>query len=224
MKRAVVLLSGGLDSTTCLAYAKSLGFEVYALSFEYGQRHCIELKNAEKIAQAFEVKHRILSLPISAFGHSSLTDFSISVPSPGENTGIPSTYVPARNTIFLSMALGLAEVIEAEDIFIGISSVDYSGYPDCRPEYIEAFQKMANLATRIGVEGRGVSIHTPLLNLSKAQTIQLGHKLGVDYSLTVSCYQADSGGKACGRCESCDFRKKGFAQAGVSDPTAYRGG
>lgn len=222
MKRAVVLLSGGLDSTTCLAFAKDQGFEVHAISYDYGQRHRVELEKAANIAKAYGVKHTVLTLPIHAFGHSALTDTNIAVPDQGQSTGtIPSTYVPARNTIFLSMALGLAEVIESQDIFIGISSVDYSGYPDCRPEYIHSFQTMANLATRFGVEGHGVTIHTPLMNLSKAQTIQLGHKLGVDYSLTVSCYQADAQGKACGRCESCDFRKKGFAQAGVPDPTAY---
>jgi 7-cyano-7-deazaguanine synthase len=221
MKRAVVLLSGGLDSTTCLAFAQSQGFEVHAISFDYGQRHRIELERAQKIAAAFGVKHTVLALPIHAFGDSALTDKNISVPDHGQSTGIPVTYVPARNTIFLSMALGLAEVIKAQDIFIGISSVDYSGYPDCRPEYIQSFQTMANLATRFGVEGHGVTIHTPLLNLSKAQTIQLGHELGVDYGLTVSCYQADDQGRACGRCESCGFRKKGFAEAGLPDPTVY---
>lgn len=222
MKTAVVLFSGGLDSTTCLAYAKKQGFEVHALSFQYGQRHCVELEAAKKIAAHIGVNHTILTLPIHEFGQSALTDKSIPIPEYSSDTDIPSTYVPARNTIFLSMALGLAEVLKSNDIFIGISAVDYSGYPDCRPEFLSAFQTMANLATKIGAEGNNLTIHAPLIHLSKAQTVQLGHELGVDYSMTVSCYQADDQGRACGRCDSCSLRKKGFADAGVPDPTYYQ--
>jgi 7-cyano-7-deazaguanine synthase len=222
MKKAIVLFSGGLDSSTCLKYALSQGFEPLALSFDYGQRHSSELEAAKRITQAWGVRHEIFTLPIHAFGGSALTDSTMSLPVHGETQSIPSTYVPARNTIFLSVALGFAEVFMAQDIFIGISAVDYSGYPDCRPEYLEAFQKLANLATKAGVEGQAITLHAPLLHLSKAQTIQLGQSLGLDYGLTVSCYQADDQGRACGTCDSCGLRKKGFEEAGVADPTQYR--
>ncbi|MDH5219315.1 MAG: 7-cyano-7-deazaguanine synthase QueC [Gammaproteobacteria bacterium] len=220
-KRAVVLLSGGLDSTTVLAVAKSKGYECYALSFDYGQRHDAELKAAARIASDMGVvEHKVLRLDINQFGGSALTDMAIDVPDfPGE--GIPVTYVPARNTIFLSMALAYAEVLGAMDIFIGVNAVDYSGYPDCRPEYIQAFQQMANLATRAAVEGEPVTIHAPLIDLTKAEIIDLGQALGVDYALTVSCYSADSEGKACGHCDSCRLRKQGFIDAGLEDPTLY---
>lgn len=221
MKKAVVLFSGGLDSTTCLALAQSQRFECYALSFNYNQRHVAELNAAKKMAAHFGVTHKIIDLPISQFGGSALTDKNIDVPEYTGSTAIPLTYVPARNTIFLSFALAWAEILNAHDIFIGVSSVDYSGYPDCRPEYISAFEKMANLATKAGVEGNILKIHSPLSLLSKAQTIQLGHSLGVDYGLTVSCYQATEDGKACGKCDSCALRKKGFADASVCDPTRY---
>lgn len=221
MRRAVVLFSGGLDSTTCLALAKSQGFDCYALSFNYNQRHVAELNAAKKMAAHFGVTHKIIDLPISQFGGSALTDKNIDVPDYTGSTAIPLTYVPARNTIFLSFALAWAEVLNANDIFIGVSSVDYSGYPDCRPEFINTFEKLANLATKMGVEDNHFHIHSPLSLLSKAQTIQMGHELGVDYGLTVSCYQATDDGKACGKCDSCALRKKGFADAGVSDPTKY---
>lgn len=222
MKNAVILFSGGLDSTTCLAYAKSQGFHCHALSFHYGQRHSSELNAAKRIAKHFDVNHIIMDLPISQFGHSALTDTSIAVPDFKEkHTNIPSTYVPARNTIFLSFALGCAEVLKAQDIFIGVSAVDYSNYPDCRPDYIETFQKLANLATRAGVEEGNIHIQTPLIHLSKAETIKLGMSLGVDYEMTVSCYQANEEGKACGKCDSCAFRIKGFKEAAVSDQTRY---
>jgi len=220
-KKAVVLLSGGLDSTTVLAVAKSKGYECYALSFDYGQRHDAELKAAARVASdACVAEHKVLHLDISQFGGSALTDMAIDVPDfPGE--GIPVTYVPARNTIFLSMALAYAEVLGAMDIFIGVNAVDYSGYPDCRPEYIDAFQQMANLATRAAVEGEPVTIHAPLIDLTKAEIIMLGQSLGVDYALTVSCYSADSEGKACGHCDSCRLRKQGFIDSGLQDPTLY---
>lgn len=222
MKKAVILFSGGLDSTTCLAYAKSKDFACYALSFDYGQKHVAELNAAKRVAAYFGAQHKIFKIDISQFGGSALTDKAIAVPDyDAANTAIPSTYVPARNTIFLSVALAYAEVLGAKDIFIGVSHVDYSGYPDCRPEYIRAFQELANLATKIGVEEAGITIHTPIIHLSKAQTIQLGHQLGVDYALTVSCYKADEQGRACGNCDSCVLRKKGFADAGLSDPTLY---
>jgi 7-cyano-7-deazaguanine synthase len=222
MKKSVVLFSGGLDSTTCLAYAKAKGFDCFALSFDYGQKHVAELNAAKRIAAHFKAQHKVFQLDISQFGGSALTDASMAVPAHDANsTAIPSTYVPARNTIFLSVALAYAEVLGAKDIFIGVSHVDYSGYPDCRPEYIQAFQALANLATKIGVEEAGITIHTPLIHLSKAQTIQLGHELGVDYALTVSCYKADELGRACGECDSCVLRKKGFADAGLVDPTHY---
>lgn len=222
MKRAVVLFSGGLDSTTCLAYAKSQGFVPYALSFDYGQRHQAELNAATKIAAHFNAEHKIVKLAINQFGGSALTDAAIAVPDYDEsNTSIPITYVPARNTIFLSIALAFAEVLGAHDIFIGVSHVDYSGYPDCRPEFIAAFQRLANLATKAGIEHKGIKIHTPLIELSKADTIKLGHKLGVDYAMTVSCYQASSEGMACGKCDSCRLRKKGFIDANLPDTTVY---
>ncbi len=220
--KAVVLLSGGLDSATALACARSQGFDCYALSFEYGQRHNAELKAATQVARSQgAIEHRTISLDLGAFGGSALTDNRIDVPtSPTE--GIPVTYVPARNTVFLSLALAWAEVLGADDIFIGVNAVDYSGYPDCRPEYIKSYEVMANLATRRGVEGHKLGIHTPLINLSKADIIRMGIKLGVDYSVTVSCYSADSQGRACGKCDSCRLRGKGFADAGVADPTAYQ--
>ena len=221
MKNAVVLFSGGLDSTTCLAYAKSQGFNCYAISFNYGQKHSAELNAAKRIAEKMNVKHIIVDLPISQFGGSALTDSKLDVPDFTNSNDIPITYVPARNTIFLSFALGWAETLKAQDIYIGVSAVDYSGYPDCRPEYIQAFQKLANLATKAGVKEGNIFIRTPLIDLSKAETIKLGVSLGVDYAMTVSCYKAGEDGKACGKCDSCALRKKGFADAGISDPTKY---
>lgn len=222
MKKAVVLLSGGLDSATTLAMAKQQGFKCYALSMSYGQRHSSELQAAERVANSIGVEeHRTIPIALDSFGGSALTDISIDVPEQ-EVSGIPVTYVPARNTIFLSLALGWAEVLGARDIFIGVNAVDYSGYPDCRPEFLEAYAAMANLATKAGVEGSGFQIHAPLVNLTKAEIIQQGTGLGVDYAATVSCYQADSNGKACGVCDSCRLRAKGFADAGVPDPTSYQ--
>lgn len=222
MKKAIILLSGGLDSTTCLAIAKNEGFECYALSFSYGQRHNFELEASKKIAQTMGVMdHRIIKLDIGQFGNSALTDETIAVPDYEGNKEIPVTYVPARNTIFLSISLGFAESIEAFDIFIGANYVDYSGYPDCRPDYIKAFETLANLATKAGVEGKKYTIHAPLLYLSKAEIIKKGIDLGVDYSLTVSCYNLSKNGKACGKCDSCTFRARGFKQANVPDPTLY---
>lgn len=223
MKKAVILLSGGLDSTTCLAFAQSQGFASYALSFDYGQKHNAELHAAKRIAKAFEVKqHEIISLAaIGNLGGSALTDEDIAVPDFSGLGKIPITYVPARNTIMLSIALGFAEITDADTIFIGVSSVDYSGYPDCRPEYIKAFTDMANLATKRGVEGHKINIETPLIHLSKAKTILLGLSLGVDYSLTVSCYKATEEGLACGKCDSCFLRKKGFEESDVADMTRY---
>ncbi|MFK8066892.1 MAG: 7-cyano-7-deazaguanine synthase QueC [Gammaproteobacteria bacterium] len=221
-KRAVVLLSGGLDSCTTLAIAKSQGFACYALSFDYGQRHRAELDAANKIAQSLEVTdHKTLTLNLDQIGGSALTDDAIDVPI-DSNDEIPTTYVPARNTVFLSLALGWAEVLEADDIFIGVNAVDYSGYPDCRPEFIRAFEKVARLATKAGVEGHPFRINTPLIDLSKSEIIKTGLGLGVDYSMTVSCYQADDKGKACGICDSCQFRLEGFRSAGVKDPTLYQ--
>ena len=221
-QKAVVLLSGGLDSATVLAQAQSAGFDCYAMSFDYSQRHSIELTAAEKIAKHYQVKeHKIVTLDLSQIGGSALTDMSIDVPD-HQTEGIPVTYVPARNTIFLSIALGWAEVIGANHIFVGVNAVDYSGYPDCRPEYISAFEKMANLATKTGVEGMPLHIETPLIDLSKAEIIQAGMALGVDYSQTVSCYQADGDGKACAVCDSCRLRMQGFQDAGVEDPTLYQ--
>lgn len=223
-KKAVILFSGGLDSTTILAYAKNQGFEVYPLSFSYGQRHSIELEAAKKIAKFFKIAtHKIINLP-DMFGSSALTDSTIAVPDYSAESGskIPVTYVPARNTIFLSIALGYAESLGAHDIFIGVSDIDYSSYPDCRPEFIKAFETVANLATKDGVEGRKITIHAPLISLSKADTVSLGIKNGVDYSLTISCYKADPGtGAACGSCDSCAYRKKGFLEAKIQDPTRY---
>ncbi|MCQ8128707.1 7-cyano-7-deazaguanine synthase QueC [Methylomonas rivi] len=221
-KNAIILLSGGLDSITVLALAKRQGYDCYALSFDYGQRHNAELEAAKNIAQHYRVlEHKIIRLGLDSIGGSALTDAHIEVPqSPQE--GIPVTYVPARNTIFLSFALGWAEVLNVHDVFIGVNAVDYSGYPDCRPAFIEAFQTMANLATKAGVEGHKIQIHTPLIALSKAEIIAQGIGLGVDYASTVSCYAADRQGRACGRCDACRLRKAGFAQAGVPDPTCYR--
>ena len=225
-KRAIVLLSGGLDSATVLAIARDQGFDCLALSFAYGQRHQIELAAARQVAKAFSVvEHRKLDIDLAAFGGSALTDPAIAIPEvPYEpEEGIPVTYVPARNTIFLSLALAWAEVMEVFDIFIGINAVDYSGYPDCREEFIRAFETMANLATRAGVEGRHVHIHTPLIELSKADIIRRGVAFGVDYSRTISCYQPDPQGRACGCCDSCQLRRQGFADAGLDDPTRYQG-
>lgn len=227
MKKAVVLFSGGLDSTTVLAFAKNKNFDCHAISFHYGQRHSAELKAAIRVAKHLEIAHhKIITMPNDMFGSSALTNHAIDVPKYSETTdtatAIPVTYVPARNTIFLAIALGYAESIGAHDIFLGVSSVDYSGYPDCRPEYLAAFEQLANLATKEGVEGRKISVHAPLLYLSKAATIQLGIANGVDYSKTVSCYRADlESGAACGQCDSCTYRKKGFEEAGLQDPTLY---
>ena len=218
-KKAVVLVSGGLDSVTALAMAKDRGFDCHALSVDYGQRHHSELDAAKRVTDAAGVPLKVLSLDLRAIGGSALTD-SIAVPET-ETTGIPVTYVPARNTIMLSLALAHAEVLGAGDIFIGVNAVDYSGYPDCRPEFIEAYQWMARLATKAGIEGREMTIHTPLIDLTKAGIIQQGIKLGVDYSMTVSCYQADGAGRACGVCDSCRIRREGFTVAGLPDPTRY---
>lgn len=220
--KAIVLVSGGLDSATCLAIANDRGYECYAISFDYGQRSSSELKAAQQVAQAAAVaEHKIIPLDMAAIGGSALTDTSIEVPEE-ESEGIPVTYVPARNTVFLSYALAWAEVVGAEAIFIGVNALDYSGYPDCRPEYIAAFQRVIDLATRVGVEGGSISLQTPLIDLSKAEIIKSGTRLGVDYGNTVSCYQADAQGRACGRCDSCRLRAKGFADAGVEDPTSYQ--
>lgn len=218
--KAIILLSGGLDSSTCLAWAKSK-YECIALSFMYGQRSTTELQSAQKLAQSAGVEHRIINIDLGSLGGSALTDHSLAMPEEGDNQGIPITYVPARNTIFLSYALAAAEVYGAEAIVIGINAVDYSGYPDCRPEFIHAFAELARLATKAGVEGQSLKIETPLLHLSKANIIRLGLEHGVDYSQTVSCYQADSQGRACGKCDSCRLRQQGFADAGVADPTRY---
>ena len=217
-----MLLSGGLDSATVLAIARDRGHRCHALSFDYGQRHRAELDAARRVATALgAVEHRVLALPIGGFGHSALTDVAISVPEQ-PTAGIPMTYVPARNTIFLACALGHAEVTGAQDIYIGINAVDYSGYPDCRPEFIAAFERVANLATKAAVQGRRVRIHAPLIDRSKAEIIRRGVALGVDYAITVSCYQPDDAGRACGRCDSCRLRRAGFEQAGIADPTRYR--
>lgn len=223
MKKAVILVSGGLDSTTCLALAKEQGYQCYALSFSYGQRHSSELLAAKRIAEHYGVnEHRVANIDLAAFGGSSLTDASMLIPEQESADEVPNTYVPARNTIFLSYALAWAEVLQAEAIFIGVNSVDYSGYPDCRPEYITAFEKMANLATVFAVQGQKLRIETPLMHLSKAEIIRLGLSLDVDYSLTVSCYQANDKGEACGRCDSCRLRKQGFTEARVADMTIYQ--
>ncbi|WP_028993756.1 7-cyano-7-deazaguanine synthase QueC [Azonexus hydrophilus] len=222
-EKAVVLLSGGLDSATCLAIARNRGFDCYCLSFDYGQRHSAELQAADRVVKALgAVEHRVINFGLAQFGGSALTDTSIAVPVDGVQAGIPVTYVPARNTIMLSLALAWAEVLGSRDIFVGVNAVDYSGYPDCRPEYITAFETMANLATKAGVEGQKLHIHAPLINLSKAEIIRTGHALGVDYGLTVSCYQADELGRACAVCDSCRLRAEGFAAAGIPDPTPYR--
>ena len=219
--RAVVLLSGGLDSATVLALAHERGFEVYALSFDYGQRHRSELVAAARVAQALAAKeHRVIKLDLTGWGGSALTDNNIAVPT-GPSVGVPITYVPARNTIFLSLALAWAETLGAPNIFAGMNAVDYSGYPDCRPDYIAAYQTMARLATRAGIEGEQLVIHTPIIQMSKADIVREGTRLGVDYKLTVSCYQADADGRACGVCDSCRLRKDGFFAAGLADPTRY---
>ena len=220
-KRAVILVSGGLDSTTVLAMAQSQGYDCYTLSFDYGQRHRGELHAAERVSvELGDVEHKVVKLNLDSIGGSALTDLSIAVPEE-ETQGIPITYVPARNTIFLSIALGWAEVLGARDIFIGVNAVDYSGYPDCRSEYIAAFEVMANLATRAGVEGQKTTIHTPLMTMGKGDIISAGIALGVDYSLTVSCYQVTEEGLACGKCDSCRLRRQGFLDAGIEDPTRY---
>lgn len=221
--KAVVLLSGGLDSTTVLAMAAERGYACHTLSFDYGQRHAAELAACRQVARGLgAAEHRVVQIGLGSFGGSALTDADIAVPDHA-GAGIPVTYVPARNTVFLSLALGYAEVIGSYDLFIGVNAVDYSGYPDCRPEFIRAFEDLANLATAAAVEGRGrFQVHAPLQELSKAEIIREGHRLGVDYSLTVSCYQADAEGRACGVCDSCRFRAEGFRQAGIPDPTRYR--
>ena len=221
--RALVLLSGGLDSATCLAIARDAGFETYALSVEYGQRHAAELAAARRVAAALgAVAHRVAHVDLGQFGGSALTDPALAVPTDGVDGGIPITYVPARNTIMLSIAMAWAEVLGARHIYVGVNAVDYSGYPDCRPAFIEAFETMANLATKAGVEGHRLTIHAPLIDLYKAQIIQRGTELGVDYGLTVSCYQADDDGRACGLCDACRLRRAGFEAAGLPDPTPYR--
>lgn len=221
-KKALILLSGGLDSATVLAMAKADGYACYSMSFDYGQRHRSELQAAERVArQMGVVEHKVIGLNLNGIGGSALTDTSIAVPETLAE-GIPVTYVPARNTVFLALALGWAEVLGARDIFIGVNAVDYSGYPDCRPEFIAAFEVMANLATKAGVEGEGFRIQAPLQMMSKGEIVQAGLRHGVDYSLTVSCYQADDDGRACGKCDSCRLRAAGFAAAAVADPTRYR--
>jgi 7-cyano-7-deazaguanine synthase len=220
-KKAVVLLSGGLDSATCLAIAKSQGFDCYCLSLDYHQRHIAELNAANHVAESFgAISHKTAQLDLSLFGGSALTDNAIDVPH-APTQGIPVTYVPARNTIMLSLALAWAEVLQSQDIFIGVNALDYSGYPDCRGEYVKAFQTMANLATKSAVEGKTITIHAPLIDLTKSQIITLGVGLGVDYGLTVSCYEADANGRACGECDSCRLRRVGFEGAGIQDPTVY---
>ncbi|HKK22384.1 MAG TPA: 7-cyano-7-deazaguanine synthase QueC [Pseudohaliea sp.] len=220
-KRAVILSSGGLDSTTVLAMARAEGYACYTLSFDYGQRHRAELNAAARVSATLgDVEHKVVSLNLDSIGGSALTDDAIAVPEEASE-GIPVTYVPARNTVFLAIALGWAEVLDARDIFIGVNAVDYSGYPDCRPAFIEAFERVANLATRVGVEAGGIRIRAPLMDLGKDAIIRRGVELGVDYALTVSCYQATDEGLACGRCDACRLRREGFAAAGVADPTRY---
>jgi 7-cyano-7-deazaguanine synthase len=222
IKNAVVLLSGGMDSATVLAMARAQGYVCYALSVDYGQRHHSELAAAQRIARTLGAhEHRVVKIDLTGFGGSALTDDKIAV-SQQPTDGIPLTYVPARNTIMLSLALAWAEVLQAQDIFIGVNAVDYSGYPDCRPAYIDAFGRMANLATKAAVEGHPLTVHAPLLHLSKAEIIRQGHLLGVDFAQTVSCYQADESGRACGVCDACRLRRAGFSAAGVADPTLYR--
>jgi 7-cyano-7-deazaguanine synthase len=221
MPKAVVLLSGGLDSATTLALAVERGYACHALSLDYGQRHEAELAAARRIAQALgAVEHRIIRIGLGDIGGSALTDDAIAVPEQS-GAGIPVTYVPARNTVFLALALGWAEVLGAVDLFVGVNAVDYSGYPDCRPEYIDAFERLASLATKAGVEGARFHVHAPLIRMSKAEIIRAGTRLDVDYGLTVSCYQADAGGRACGACDSCRLRIRGFQEARVPDPTRY---
>ena len=221
-KRAIVLLSGGLDSATVLAIARSKGYESYALSVEYGQRHRAELDAAKRVAAALGAReHRVMRVDLADIGGSALTDLRVAVPETPQ-PGIPATYVPARNTLFLSLALGWAEVLGARDIFVGVNAVDYSGYPDCRPTFIEAFERLAALATKAGVEGAQFQVHAPLINMSKADIIREGSRLGVDFGMTVSCYQADSEGRACGKCDSCRLRAAGFAAANTPDATRYR--
>ncbi|MAY36232.1 MAG: 7-cyano-7-deazaguanine synthase QueC [Spongiibacteraceae bacterium] len=223
-KRAVILVSGGLDSATVLAMARAEDYDCYTLAFDYGQRHRAELLAAERVSKALgAVEHKVIPLDLTAIGGSALTDNTIAVPDHSDEAGIPVTYVPARNTVFLSIGLGWAEVLGADDIFIGVNAVDYSGYPDCRPDFIEAFERMANLATKAGVEGHPLRIRTPLIDLSKGEIIRRGMVLGVDYALTVSCYQADADGRACGKCDSCYLRREGFTAAGLDDPTRYWG-
>jgi 7-cyano-7-deazaguanine synthase len=220
-KKAVILLSGGLDSATVLAMARADGYDCYTMSFDYGQRHRSELQAAERVAEQLGVvEHKVIGMNLNGIGGSALTDSAIAVPE-SLAEGIPVTYVPARNTLFLSLALGWAEVLGARDIFIGVNAVDYSGYPDCRPEFIAAFEVLANLATKAGVEGQGFRIQAPLQAMSKGEIVAAGLRLGVDYALCVSCYQADEQGRACGKCDSCRLRAAGFAQAGVADPTRY---
>jgi 7-cyano-7-deazaguanine synthase len=224
-KKAVVLLSGGLDSATVLAIARERGFELHALSFDYGQRHRVELKAAHRIAQSFGAKHSVISFDLRQFGGSALTgdiDVPKNRPQDQISEGIPITYVPARNTIFLSFALGVAETTGSFDIFVGVNALDYSGYPDCRGEFIKAFESLANVATKAGVEGQRFTIHAPLIEMTKAQIIREGARLGVAYSMTTSCYDPSPEGRACGRCDSCQLRRKGFAEAGVGDPTSYQ--
>lgn len=223
MKPAVILLSGGLDSATVLAMARQQGFAAFCLSVDYGQRHGAELEAATRVATALGAQeHRVMQVNMGVIGGSALTDRSIAVPEGGVQPGIPVTYVPARNTVMLSLALAWAEVLQSRDLFVGVNAVDYSGYPDCRPEFVAAFETLANLATKAGVEGHRLQVHAPLMRMSKAEIIQAGAALGVDYALTVSCYQADASGQACGVCDSCRLRREGFAQAGVADPTRYR--
>ena len=219
--KAVVLVSGGLYSTTVLAMGQQQGYDCYTLSFDYGQRHRAELKAAERTSKAMgAIEHKVVKLDLGTIGGSALTDTNIDVPEE-ETEGIPVTYVPARNTVFLAIALGWAEVLEAQQIFVGVNAVDYSGYPDCRPEFIQSFEDMANLATKAGVEGSALKIQAPLITMTKAEIVKEGTALGVDYGLTVSCYQADSDGRACGKCDSCRLRRQGFDQAGLQDPTRY---
>jgi 7-cyano-7-deazaguanine synthase len=221
MKSAIVLLSGGLDSATTLAIAHSLGFRTFALSVHYGQRHVAELEAAHRVATVLGAhEHRVMGVDLAGIGGSALTDSSAAIPE-SAGTGIPVTYVPARNTLLLALALGWAEVVGAGDIFVGVNAVDYSGYPDCRPQFIEAFERLAQLATKAGIEGRHFKIQAPLVHMTKADIIRAGLKLGVDYGMTVSCYQADAAGRACGKCDSCRLRAAGFVEAGVADPTHY---
>lgn len=219
--KSIVLLSGGLDSVTCLAIACQEGFDCYALTLDYGQKHHAELQAATALAASFGVTHKIVNLNLTGLAHSALIDEDVSIPDYQGNQEIPATYVPARNTLFLSLALGWAETLRAQHIFIGANAVDYSGYPDCRPAFIEAFEQLANVATQAGVEGKKFHICAPLLSLTKAEIILQGLSLGIDYAQTISCYRADDAGKACGRCDSCQLRKKGFQEAGVPDPTHY---